>query len=145
MQGVGGELRKRPQAGLMRPAKTRAGNNSHQEQTMAVGWSPDGSVQEQIDATVESAVQLAKKQLPEGESLYFCEKCKAAIPEERRAALAGVRTCVRCQSEQETQEKFPPVAEPFSARPLQAQQAQLNPGQATASAQHFPPVPGKDG
>ena len=27
---------------------------------MAVGWSRDGAVQDQIDATVESAVQLAK-------------------------------------------------------------------------------------
>jgi len=36
---------------------------------MAVGWSRDGSVQEQIDATVESAVQLAKSRLPDGKSL----------------------------------------------------------------------------
>jgi hypothetical protein len=36
---------------------------------MAVGWSRDGAVQEQIDATVESGVQLAKSRLPEGESL----------------------------------------------------------------------------
>jgi len=27
---------------------------------MAVGWSRDGAVQEQIDATVESGIQLAK-------------------------------------------------------------------------------------
>jgi len=36
---------------------------------MAVGWSQDGSVQEQIDATVASGVQLAKSRLPYGESL----------------------------------------------------------------------------
>lgn len=65
---------------------------------MAVGWSADGSVQEQIDATVESAVQLAKSRLPDGESLTHCAACKVAIPEERRTAMPGVRYCVRCQS-----------------------------------------------
>ena len=68
---------------------------------MAVGWSQDGSVQEQIDATVESGVQLAKSRLPHGESLTHCAECKVAIPEERRNAMPGVRYCVRCQSELE--------------------------------------------
>ena len=36
---------------------------------MAVGWSRDEAVQEQIDATVKSAVQLAKSRLSDGESL----------------------------------------------------------------------------
>ncbi len=58
---------------------------------MAVGWSRDGAVQEQIDATVESAVQLARSRLPGGESLTHCEECEAAIPEARRKALPGVR------------------------------------------------------
>jgi phage/conjugal plasmid C-4 type zinc finger TraR family protein len=68
---------------------------------MAVGWSRDEAVQEQIDATVESAVQLAKSRLPNGESLTHCEECEAEIPEARRKALPGVRYCVRCQSERE--------------------------------------------
>ena len=68
---------------------------------MAVGWSQDGSVQEQIDATVESGVQLAKSRLPHGESLTHCAECKIVIPEERRNAMPGVRYCVRCQSELE--------------------------------------------
>ena len=68
---------------------------------MAVGWSRDGSVQEQIDATVESGVQLAKSRLPDGESLTHCEECEVAIPEARRKAMPGVRYCVRCQSELE--------------------------------------------
>ena len=68
---------------------------------MAVGWSRDGAVQEQIDATVESAVQLARSRLPDGESLTHCEECEAAIPEARRKAMPGVRYCVRCQSELE--------------------------------------------
>jgi phage/conjugal plasmid C-4 type zinc finger TraR family protein len=68
---------------------------------MAVGWSRDGAVQEQIDATVESAVQLARSRLPDGESLTHCEECEVAIPEARRKAMPGVRYCVRCQSELE--------------------------------------------
>jgi phage/conjugal plasmid C-4 type zinc finger TraR family protein len=72
---------------------------------MAVGWSRDGSVQEQIDATVESAVQLAKSRLPDGEGLTHCEECGEAIPEARRKAMPGVRTCVGCQSELENRQK----------------------------------------
>jgi phage/conjugal plasmid C-4 type zinc finger TraR family protein len=72
---------------------------------MAVGWSRDGAVQEQIDATVESGVQLAKSRLPGGESLTHCEECEVAIPEARRKAMPGVRYCVRCQSELEKRQK----------------------------------------
>ena len=68
---------------------------------MAVGWSRDEAVQEQIDATVESAVQSARSRIPDGESLTHCEECEAAIPDARRRAIPGVRYCVRCQSELE--------------------------------------------
>ena len=71
---------------------------------MAVGWSRDEAVQEQIDATVESAVQLAKSRLPDGESLIHCEECEVAIPEARRKAMPGVRYCVTCQSELEKEQ-----------------------------------------
>jgi phage/conjugal plasmid C-4 type zinc finger TraR family protein len=66
---------------------------------MAVGWSREEAVQEQIDATVKSAVQLAKSRLPDGESLTHCEECGVEIPEARRRAVPGVRYCVGCQSE----------------------------------------------
>lgn len=72
---------------------------------MASGWAQDGAVQEQIDATVESAVQLAKSRLPRGESLTHCEECEAPIPERRRKALPGVRLCIGCQAEMERQQK----------------------------------------
>ena len=72
---------------------------------MAVGWSRDGAVQEQIDATVDSAVQLARSRLPDGESLTHCEQCGVSIPEARRKAMPGVRYCVRCQSELEKRQK----------------------------------------
>jgi phage/conjugal plasmid C-4 type zinc finger TraR family protein len=72
---------------------------------MAVGWSRDGAVQEQINATVEAGVQLAKSRLPAGESLTHCEECEVAIPEARRKAMPGVRYCVGCQSELEERQK----------------------------------------
>lgn len=66
---------------------------------MAGGWSRDGDVQNQIDATVDDAVRLARSRLPEGASLYHCEECGVAIPEARRKAVPGVRLCVTCQAE----------------------------------------------
>ena len=68
---------------------------------MAVGWAREGGVQEQIDASVEDAVKLARSRLPHGESLTCCEVCDTAIPEARRKAIPGVRLCISCQSETE--------------------------------------------
>lgn len=65
---------------------------------MAGGWSRDGAVQEQIDASVDDAVARARSQLPTGTSLSECEQCEAAIPEARQRAVPGVRLCVGCQS-----------------------------------------------
>lgn len=72
---------------------------------MAVGWSRDGAIQDQIDATVKSAIQLSASRLSKGESLTHCEECGEAIPDARRQAIAGVRFCVLCQSEFEKQQK----------------------------------------
>jgi len=66
---------------------------------MATGWARDGAVQEQIDASVEDAVELARSRLPTGESLTHCEECGNDIPEPRRQAIKGVRLCVSCQQE----------------------------------------------
>lgn len=66
---------------------------------MAGGWSRDGAVQDQIDASVEDAISLARSQLPQGESLTHCEECNAKIPEARQKAIAGVKLCINCQSE----------------------------------------------
>jgi len=66
---------------------------------MAGGWSSDGAVQDQIDATVEDAVQRARSELPRGQSLACCAECDAVIPRARREAIPGVRLCVGCQSE----------------------------------------------
>jgi phage/conjugal plasmid C-4 type zinc finger TraR family protein len=72
---------------------------------MAVGWSKDGDVQEQIDATVKSQVQAARSRLYQGESAVYCEECGEPIPEGRRKAIPGVRLCVACQSELEKHQK----------------------------------------
>ncbi len=66
---------------------------------MAGGFAKDGAVQDQIDATIEDAVNRARDQLPRGESLKNCEKCDTAIPTARREAVPGVRLCANCQAE----------------------------------------------
>lgn len=64
---------------------------------MAGGWAKDGAVQDQIDASVEDAVEAARGRLGKGESLSHCEECGESIPEARRNALPGVRKCIGCQ------------------------------------------------
>ena len=66
---------------------------------MATGWARDGAVQDQIDASVEDAVELARSRLPKGESLTHCKECGADIPEARRKVVEGVRLCIACQQE----------------------------------------------
>ena len=70
---------------------------------MANGWAPDGAVQDQIDATVKDAVSAARSRMPAGEGPKVCDECGDEIPEKRRQALPGVRTCVACQSERDRQ------------------------------------------
>lgn len=64
---------------------------------MAGGFTKDGAVQDQIDASVADEVNRARSRLPQGESLLTCVHCGAAIPEARRKAMPGVRFCVTCQ------------------------------------------------
>ncbi len=68
---------------------------------MAGGWARDGAVQDQIDDTVSDAVLAARAAMPSGDSAQECDLCGADIPEGRRKALPGVRTCVACQSERD--------------------------------------------
>lgn len=73
---------------------------------MAGGFAKDGAVQDQIDASIEDAVQHARRQIPKGESLKRCEECDAKIPEARRKAVPGVRLCVPCQTELDEDARF---------------------------------------
>lgn len=71
---------------------------------MAGGWSRDGAVQDQIDASLEEAVERARQGLGSGESADFCDECGKAIPEARRKAIPGVWLCIACQSESENED-----------------------------------------
>jgi phage/conjugal plasmid C-4 type zinc finger TraR family protein len=65
---------------------------------MAGGWTRDGAVLDQIDDTVTDGVLSARARLPVGEGSEHCVECGDEIPEKRRQALPGARTCVSCQS-----------------------------------------------
>ena len=71
---------------------------------MATGWAKEGAVQEQIDASIESAVERARSRIPVGESLLLCADCEEPIPEARRQAVPGVRYCVKCQAEHDAED-----------------------------------------
>lgn len=71
---------------------------------MATGWAGDGAVQEQIDATVEDAIRRARNQLRQGPGLSVCEECGSKIPEARRKAVPGVRLCVTCQAQVDSED-----------------------------------------
>jgi phage/conjugal plasmid C-4 type zinc finger TraR family protein len=66
---------------------------------MAGGWTRDGAVNEQIDASIEDELKrLQARRAPQGESLERCAECDEDIPEARRKAIPGVKLCVACQS-----------------------------------------------
>ena len=79
---------------------------------MAGGWTRDGAVQDQIDDTVADAVSAARARLSGGESAAECDDCGEPIPERRREALPGVRTCIACQSARDAR----PQAQLFNRR-----------------------------
>lgn len=68
---------------------------------MAGGWAKDGAVQDQIYASVNDALALAKSKMPKGESAKYCEQCDEPISQPRRAAIPGVQMCIQCQSDAE--------------------------------------------
>ena len=73
---------------------------------MAGGFTRDGAVQDQIDASVEDEVIRARNSIPRGVSLKHCEECGADIPEARRKALPGVRLCITCQEAHDAEQAF---------------------------------------
>lgn len=72
---------------------------------MAGGWTRDGAVHDQIEASIDDAIQEARSRLPKGKSLTHCEECGSAIPEARQKAVPGVRLCVACQSKRDEEQQ----------------------------------------
>ncbi|WP_099824569.1 DksA/TraR family C4-type zinc finger protein [Oceaniglobus indicus] len=71
---------------------------------MAGGWSRDGAVNEQIEASI--ADELQRMQARRGvarPSRTHCADCEEPIPEARRIASPGVTLCIDCQTERDGQ------------------------------------------
>ncbi len=68
---------------------------------MATGWAREGAVLDQIEDTVTDGVLTARARLPAGQGTTHCIDCGEQIPEGRRRALPGARTCVNCQSDRD--------------------------------------------
>ncbi|CTQ32215.1 DksA/TraR family C4-type zinc finger protein [Jannaschia rubra] len=69
---------------------------------MAGGWSRDGAVGEQIEASInDELARLKARRAPVGESLTHCAECEEPIPEARRRALPGVKLCIDCVTERD--------------------------------------------
>jgi phage/conjugal plasmid C-4 type zinc finger TraR family protein len=65
---------------------------------MAGGWTRDGAVQDQIDASIaEELDRMKARRTPVGESAAVCAECDEPIPEARRQAVPGVKLCIECQ------------------------------------------------
>ena len=69
---------------------------------MAGGWTRDGAVNDQIDASIEDElIRMRSRRAPEGESATHCAECGETIPHARRRAIVGVKLCVACQQERD--------------------------------------------
>lgn len=69
---------------------------------MAGGWSRDGAVSEQIEASIsDELARLRSRRTPVGDSATHCADCEEPIPEARRAALPGVKLCIDCVRERD--------------------------------------------
>ena len=64
---------------------------------MAGGWTRDGAVGEQIEASIQDELaRLKARRAPAGESATRCAECEEPIPEARREAVPGVKLCIEC-------------------------------------------------
>ena len=72
---------------------------------MAGGWTRDGAVSEQIEASIQDELARLKQQISDRESRTHCAECDEPIPEARRKALRGVSCCLPCQQDIDSQPK----------------------------------------
>jgi len=69
---------------------------------MAGGWTRDGAVSEQIEASIaDELARMNARKKAVGESLTHCAECEEPIPEARRHAIPGVKLCIDCQQERD--------------------------------------------
>lgn len=69
---------------------------------MAGGWTRDGAVSEQIEASInDELARLRARRAPQGDSATHCAECDEPIPEARRKALPGVKLCIDCVAERD--------------------------------------------
>jgi len=69
---------------------------------MAGGWTRDGAVQDQIEASIQDELARMKdRAVPLGESLICCAECGEEIPAPRRKAIPGVKLCIDCQNDRD--------------------------------------------
>ncbi len=65
---------------------------------MANGFTRDGGVQDQIDATIMDAINRARANLgQEHNDTDYCLECGDLIPHARRQIIPGVELCIGCQ------------------------------------------------
>lgn len=46
----------------------------------------------------DKAISYQQSKMAQGESAHECEDCGEPIPEQRRLAVTGVKTCIDCQT-----------------------------------------------
>lgn len=70
---------------------------------MAGGWTRDGAVSEQIEASIDDELKRMQARRRSGDhpSRETCAECDEPIPEKRRVAIPGVQLCIDCQSERD--------------------------------------------
>ncbi|KZY04182.1 MULTISPECIES: DksA/TraR family C4-type zinc finger protein [unclassified Sulfitobacter] len=70
---------------------------------MAGGWTRDGAVSEQIEASInDELARLKARKAPVGSSATHCAECEEPIPQARREALPGVKLCIDCVRERDS-------------------------------------------
>jgi phage/conjugal plasmid C-4 type zinc finger TraR family protein len=69
---------------------------------MAGGWTRDGAVNDQIEASIADELsRLKTRATPVGDSFAHCAECEEPIPAARRKAVHGVKLCIDCMQERD--------------------------------------------
>ena len=70
---------------------------------MAGGWSRDGAVNEQIEASIQDELKRleAARARARAPSRTHCAECDEPISAARRDALPGVQLCIDCQQDRD--------------------------------------------